>query len=248
MKNSEMQSQKILNYLHGELNQQEANEIEKELKENPQLMKELMLQQEIDRFLLKESKVKAFREKLELIHEKEVVSKKSKVLNLQNKWYWAAASVTLISGTAIYSLSEYNRSTDRLYNKYYEIWQPALIARSADGEQKIQTILAQFESGNFAGTLNSIEQLPVNEQNSPNLWLIKGCALMEVDEFGQAVDVFKNFDSGTYTLYTESGQWYKALCYLKMDQMNEAKKQLRDISNKNNSYSKDALDILKKLK
>lgn len=242
-----MQTQKITKYLYGEMNPKELNDFEKELATDLDLQGELKLHQEIDQTILNEIKVNSFRQKLEFIHEKEGLSKKIFFLNLQSKWYWAAASITVITGTAAFSISKYNQSPDRLYNKYYEIWQPSFTTRGIEEEKNMDAILKLFESGNYLNTIETIDQLPSKENNSPKLWLLKGCAYMELKEFDQAIQVFRNFDTATYTFYTETALWYNALCYLKTNKVEEAKIQMQQIVKEGNSYSKEALDILDKM-
>ncbi|MCK9205769.1 MAG: hypothetical protein M0P66_01535 [Salinivirgaceae bacterium] len=248
MKNSEMQTQKILNYLYGEMNPQEKNSFEQELEQDRHLRNELKLHEEIDKAINKEIKVQQFRMKLEGIHQQEFGAKKEKVLNIQNKWYWAAASITVFSGTAVYTLMKSANSTDRLFNRYYEVWQPGLTTRGVETESELMNIYQLFESKKYEETIWAINQMDKSTQHSPKIMLLKGCTLMELNEFDHAIEVFNHFDSDSYTLYTDAGKWYKALCYLKKEDTDKARNLLGKIVEEDNTYSKEAIELLKKLK
>lgn len=248
MKNSDIQTQKIINYLQQELNPHEKKVFEHEMAQNLELQKEVRFHEMVNEGIGKEIKVEAFRMKLNNIHEKEFGKPKTKVLNLQNKWYWAAASITVFSGTAVYSLLKTNFSNDKLFNKYYDVWQPALTTRGIENERNLTAIYQNFESKKYIETLQSIEKLDANTLNSPKIQLLKGCTLMELNRFSEAIEVFNYFETGNYTLYTDAGQWYKALCYLKIDDTQNAQQLLINMIDEENSYSKEASELLKKLK
>jgi hypothetical protein len=230
------------------MNQQEKTTFEKEFENNNALIDELLLHREIDQAIKKESQVKNFMQSLEKIHTREFEPGKNKIINLQNKWYWAAASITVFSGTAIYTMSRHASSPDNLYNKYYEVWQPAYITRGIEVDAKIEQILANFEQHNYPQTLALIEQLDAMVQISPRIQLINGCALMELNKFDEAIAVFKQFDTENYTLYTETAHWYKALCYVKNSNSQLAKKTLSSIIENDNIYAQEASELLKNLK
>ncbi len=247
MKNSEMQIQKILNYLYGDLTLQKKKDFEQELIQDPQLQNELRFHNSLDLALGKEIKVHQFRMKLEEIHQQEFGPKKAKVLNIQNKWYWAAASITLFSGTAIYSLMKSSNSLDRLFNKYYEVWQPGLTVRGVENENDWNKVYQLFESKKYNETIELIGLMEKKSQLSPKIILLKGCSYMELNEFDKAIEEFSHFDSDSYTLYTDAGKWYKALCHLKKENTTQARYLLESIVEEKTTYSKEALELLKKL-
>ena len=49
-------------------------------------------------------------------------------------------------------------------------------------------------------------------------------------------------------MFIEEAEWYKALCYLKMNERTEAKKELLAVIDRKGHYEKDAKAILRKLK
>lgn len=230
------------------MNLKEKNLFEEELKTQKPLRSELRLQQEIDQAIVKEMKISSFRDKLNGIHENNFRSKESKILNIQNKWYWAAASITLFSGTAIYSLKHHFQSPDYLYSSYYQVWQPSVITRGLESEQNIQKIIKEFEKGNFTKVIETFNTKIIDKQLNPKLILLKGCAEMELNNFDAAIETFAVFDSKDYTLYTEAGQWYQALCYLKNEDIDLAKQALTLIVERKTSYANEAEELLNKLK
>ncbi len=236
-----------MNYLYGEMNSGEKNLFEVELEKNSQLRNELQLQQEIDNAIKTELKVESFKASLNAIHNNTVGKKEGKILNLQNKWYWAAASITLVSGTAIYSLRHHFQSPDYLFNSYYEIWQPTVVTRGLESEYITKNIIKEFEAGNFGKVIEMLNQNYNNNSLSPKLLLLKGCAEMEMKNYNNAINTFGIFESKDYTLYTEAGQWYQALCYLKNKDISKAKQMLETIIANNTSYADEAAELLENL-
>lgn len=237
-----------MNYLYGEMNRQEKTIFEEELDADQQLSDELLLHQEIDKAIQKEVQIKSFRNLLDDIHESSYGKRKNNIINLQNKWYWAAASITAFSGTAIYTLSRQMASPDHLYQKYYEVWQPAFITRGISSEKDMDKVVSAFEAHNFNQTLALINNLDLTTKTSPKIRLIHGCTLMEMNQFEDAINIFKQFESEDYTLYTETAEWYKGLCYLKNDNTEQAIKTFKLISDNDNVYAEEANELLKKLK
>ena len=229
------------------MNLPEKNLFEIEIKENKGLRKELRLQQEIDGAIRKELKVEGFKATLNKVHDDIFDKKENKILNLQNKWYWAAASITLFSGTASYSLRHHFQSPDRLFNSYYQLWQPTIITRGPESEHFANAVIKEFELGNFNKVIGILEKNH-NDALSPRLILLKGCAEMETMDYDAAIKTFSIFDSKNYTFYTESGQWYKALCFLKNKEIEKSKQILTTIIENNTSYANEADELLNKLK
>ena len=57
----------------------------------------------------------------------------------------------------------------------------------------------------------------------------------------------KVIDHGN-NMFIEEAEWYKALCYLKMNKRAEAKKELLAVIDRKGHYEKDAKAILRKLR
>ncbi|MGD9993570.1 MAG: tol-pal system YbgF family protein [Salinivirgaceae bacterium] len=248
MKNLETQTQKILSYLYGEMNAQEKTSFEKELETDQSLINELLLHHEVDKAIAKETKIKNFRHSLDAIHQEHVEPRKNKIVNLQNKWYWAAASITVFSGTAIYTFSKNAQSSQKLYKNYYEVWQPGFVTRGIETESVNEAIFALFDEQNYTACIEKIQQLDNEAKISPKIQLIHGCSLMELGKFNEAIKVFNYFESQDYTIYTETALWYKALSYLRNDDRAMAKESLQQIADNENTYATEAKELLKKLK
>jgi hypothetical protein len=62
-----------------------------------------------------------------------------------------------------------------------------------------------------------------------------------VTEYSKVIDHGNN-------MFIEEAEWYKALCYLKMNKRAEAKKELLAVIDRRGHYQKDAKAILRKLK
>ncbi|MDA3893215.1 MAG: hypothetical protein PF517_16255 [Salinivirgaceae bacterium] len=138
-----------MNFLYNDASTQKKRQFEEEIKNNSELKNELELQKEIDKAISNEIKVDSFRDRLNNIHDSHINKREGRILNLQNKWYWAAASITIFSGTAIYSIKNHFQSTDKLYQNYYEKWEPSFVTRGAESEALYKNIADEFEAGNY---------------------------------------------------------------------------------------------------
>ncbi|MBI9066221.1 MAG: hypothetical protein JEZ09_02940 [Salinivirgaceae bacterium] len=248
MRNSEMQTQKILNYLYGKMNKQENIKFIQDCKNDSNLNNELNLHKEVDSAIKTEIKVKHFKNQLNTIHNEVFAQKQSKVINLQNKWYWAAASITVFSGTAIYTIARQFQNPDKLFNSYYAVWNPSMTTRSVTSEIELTKIIESFEAKDYGLSLQLINLLSLESQRNPKILLITGCSLMENEKYTEAIEVFDKFDNANYTLYTDAGNWYKALCLLKNKNINKAKSELKNIVKSKGTYSLEAQEVLKKIK
>lgn len=241
-----MQTQMIMNFLYGELNDTEKENIRKKIYASEELKKELELQQDIDTAIQNEIRVENFMAGLNKIHDQEI-TKKGKVLNLHNKWYYAAASITLLTGTAVYTLKQQFPGTDTLYSQYYQKWEPITTTRGVSNDISSNKIELDFKSGKFNNVINALDENFSTQELDPKLLLLKGCAEMEIKDFNAAINTFALFESKNYTLYTEAGQWYLALCYLKNEDLETSIQILNKIVESNTSYAVEASELLNKL-
>lgn len=246
MKDSKMQVQKIMNFLYGDKNSIDKIKLETEINLNPDLKKELELQKEIDQAIQNEIRVENFMSQLDRIHEKNI-NAKNKVFSLHNKWYYAAASITLVAGTTFYTIKQHFQNPDHLYNKFYEPWQPGVITRGASNNNLDYNIISDFQIGKYENVIKTINNNFNSNNIDPKLLLVKGCAEMELMNFTAAINTLKLFESKNYTFYTEAAQWYLALCYLKNNDANSSKIILNKIVESNTSYAVEASKLLKKL-
>jgi hypothetical protein len=146
---------------------QEKTSFEKELETDQTLINELLLHHEVDKAIAKETKIKDFRQSLEAIHQEIAEPRKNKIVNLQNKWYWAAASITVFSGTAIYTFSKNAQSSQKLYKNYYEVWQPGFVTRGIETESVNDAIIALFEQQDYQLCIKKIQKLDKEAVISP---------------------------------------------------------------------------------
>lgn len=208
---------------------------------------DLLLEREIDEVLKKHFAIEDFRDRLENIHKKEFGN--PKIINLfqgKNTWYWSAASIVgLLGGSYLY----FNQRPgfDSLYRHYYQAYQPAVTFRSAESEAEVSKIIEFYNSGQYTKTIALIENIEKMSNLSPNMVLVKGCSLMELKQYKAALSEFEKFDSKTYTLYTESAYWYKALCFIKLEDTEAALVQLEFLIENGVSYQEKAEKLKEKI-
>ncbi|AXO81373.1 tetratricopeptide repeat protein [Olleya aquimaris] len=155
-----------------------------------------------------------------------------------------AASIVLIIGLFIL-----NRDTN-LYNNYNS-WEelPSLIERGDVQSDVLQNAENAFISKDYK-TANSLylKALENPSLNNVNVYLYLGITQLELGKHEEAIATFdKILESDSIDF--SKGYWYKALVYLKLDNIVEVKKQLKIILKDKNHYMyEEAIKIYSKLK
>jgi hypothetical protein len=204
------------------------------------------LEKEVDDILTKHFAIEDFRQRLENIHEQEIETK-GKIIQLGKKtWYWSAASIAGFIGGS-YLVYQNSHSFDNLYNNYYMAYEPNITFRGNSSNVSVQAIVTHYNKGEFSNAIALIESMESNQELSPNVLLMKGCALMELQQFKAAIHEFSKFNNKTYTLYTESSYWYKALCFIKLERTDEALAQLDVLIENGVSYQERAKKLRNKI-
>ncbi len=72
MKDSEMQTRRILKYLYGEMDSYDKTAFENDLKNQEELRREFLLQKQVDQCIETELKVEKFKDILTRVHEQQI--------------------------------------------------------------------------------------------------------------------------------------------------------------------------------
>ena len=169
---------------------------------------------------------------------------------LNRKAYYSyfaiAASIALLIGYFIFNSSEGSLKIYSQYNDWSTL--PSLTTRgnSDDG------ILVKGEDAFLAKDFIKSEHyfdtfLKNNAELNPSVLVYHGISNLELENYDEALKAFNKLIESN-TLDRSKGYWYKALVYLKMDDRDNAVKQL-DIITSNVSYYNYSLakEILEKL-
>lgn len=248
MKTNEMQEQ-LEKYLKGDMIGDELKQFEAILISNTDLLRELALEQELD-LVLADSDVLDLKMKLNAIRQA-----KRKVISLppvfdgmksNMRYVAAAASMGLLITAGVLTLSPRAYTAEKLFKMYYQPDKALVVNRS--GNVNIVEALLKFQEKDFVSASNMFEEILVTESDNIALRFYSGISFIETEKYDKAIDAFNFIIKDNDNLYIEHAEWYLALCYLKKDQPEEARKQLLRIANEENGfYRTDAQKILEKL-
>ena len=250
--------EEIDKYLNREMSADELSDFENKLRLNKAFAEEVKLNREIKE-ALNETDVLEFHAQLESIYmelkaeEKtsEEKRKGSKILHLSyTKWYYAAASITLLFGIATLLFMLLRPSlNERLYSQYYNPYDASNIVRSDKNKNidKFQNAIELYNSKEYDKSWSLLKEETSLNPNNMRAYIYRGTSAMEVNNFEDAIKCFQSIITDNSSLYIEQAEWYLALCYLKIDENEKAIEIFKKIESKDGFYKKQAGILLKDL-
>ncbi|HOU95094.1 MAG TPA: tetratricopeptide repeat protein [Bacteroidales bacterium] len=242
----------IERYLSGEMTRQEKTWFEKELNGNEFLQKEVAVRRKTDDALRRHDIIE-LRNKLARI---EIARQENEAVKLSHK-KTAFRSAAIIAGLivvgSLFLLNNKNSSRDSLYNDYFTVYNIGSLERSivamTDNIGKLyKDALVLYNENNFEGASAILSEYLKNRPDHMEAYMVYGVSEMKNNRFDEAEKAFSTVINDGNNYYLDNARWYRALCYIKTGQTDAAKNELLSIKNSENSFSKKASAILKKLK
>ncbi|MDN3724037.1 tetratricopeptide repeat protein [Aequorivita sp. SDUM287046] len=195
----------------------------------------------------------AFQKKIKkVITHEERATLKDKLRTFENqktstdKWWYAAASVFVLLGTAIWFMGQ-KPDYDTLYASYYETY-PNVIApvvrNNNDTITDTEKAFAYYEKQDYNKALEIFQTIIRTSPQEEYAQFYSAISYMELAKFSEASKIL----SGTNwsKKYADDAIWYLALLELKTDNPDASRKFLLEAS-KTSRYQKESLELLKKL-
>ncbi|RLD82078.1 MAG: hypothetical protein DRJ15_02650 [Bacteroidetes bacterium] len=239
--------------LSGELMGEELESFEKDLKDDPDLMAEFELHEEIDE-AIQESEVIELRKKLDLVHDLTQNKKQPGLLRtiLRHKLSRIAAAsfvvLLIITSVSLYLLRpDGNMSNDNLFKIYYQP-DAALIIRGTDSQNaSLIQAFQLYENKEYESALDHFALVLEGDGDNIPVQFYSGISNIELGQYRNALQPFSFIMEHKQNLYIERAEWYAALCYLKLNDTENAVELFRKISH-SSSFNKDkAHEILKSI-
>jgi len=236
----------IERYIEGDLTSEEAKSVEQLIASDPDFKNEFNLRLDVNK-AISEKDIMELRYKLSMIHRQETSHSTGTVRQLfEKRWHLVAASITILVIIGSILLNNINnQGPDQLFEKYYSSENAVFTTRSGENtENSDLTIgLQKFQKQNYNEAINLLKK---NHDNVVSEYYL-GISYIETKQFTEAKAAFHYILEQENNLFTEQAQWYKGLCLLKLDELNEAKQLFTSIMNSNSIYNNNATEILKKL-
>jgi tetratricopeptide (TPR) repeat protein len=239
-------------YIDGELQGQELAEMETALAEDPRLKSEYVFRKEVKE-AISEDDILNLRDQLQLVtNPQEQPADNAAVLHWMKKHRTAvaAASVALMIGLGGigYHYMQSPVSTEEIYSEYYEPYEATITFRSADTE--LNSLLTQaymkYQEQEYNEALRLFDAvLQKRKDMAANLY--SGISYMEIEKYQKARSSFENVIEDKNNLFLDQAKWYMAMCHVKLNNLNEAKDLLRELSEESLYYKKPSKEVMRKL-
>ena len=249
----------IQRFLDKQMTDQEINDFEQELKNNPELYDELLLHNDVDSAIKDLIGENMFLKNLELAHQSymESIEKersyKTPIFNINPKYlirYAAAAIVLIVLSVGVYyMISPKTNTADKLYLSYYTPYEVAGTNRSGnEGEESLQMkAMQKFEQKDYASAIKIFEEIKTNGTASLSSNFYKGIAYLEMNKPNEAIKSLQIVINNENNELIADAEWYLGLAYLKANDIANAKKQFKRVSEKYSYYKNKADEIINKI-
>ncbi len=160
---------------------------------------------------------------------------------------WSAAVAACLVGLvlSITLINSGNNKYNEIYSQYYKPYNSLTIAndRSTDITDPIKTeAFGRYATGDYAKAIEQLEKLNTTGQDTEILFYLAS-AYMATGQMAKAEENF-NLVLTKESLFSDQARWYLALCYLKTNQPDKAREKLKELTNYNNTCTKNAKEIL----
>lgn len=148
---------------------------------------------------------------------------------ISRKWFLYASAAVIALLVSIYVFKP-SASPQELYLAYIDnSVLPSYISREDSGENNLIRAQQFFENKKYEKALDIFEK-ELKNSSTPDaaIYLYKGIAHMELDEFEEAEKTFDTLIDSDL-IDASKGKWYKALLYLKMEDVEKSKTLLNEI-------------------
>ena len=234
----------IERYIAGEMDQTEKIWFKKELEGNESLQKELSLRRRTN-LILERSDIVSLRNKLasiEMARRDEMI--KNGKLHLPRFRFAAVITGLFVIGSIVF-LSFRSESPEKIYKKYYQVYDNPGPSRSA--EATYNEAIDYFNKGEFGNALKGFKAYLKNKPESAQIQFLSGVSNMEIMNFPDAVLSFNKVINKKINSYTVEANWYLAMCYIATKDKVMARYQLRNIVKSESIYKNKARKILRHL-
>lgn len=247
----------IEQYLDGSLGAEERSAVEKRASGDDVFRKLIMLHKEVNDSI-RDNDFFALRDLIAGIGKEysphEIAGRKIPVKKLPppaHPLFMRIAALLILLATAGFILRFvifYHPSAERIYQKYYAVYDLDVIYRSAPAlNTHLNEAILSYDQGKYRDALLKLNVILSEDQNNYMARFCQGLALMETDDPDSAIHSFRQIPAQWYSPFAEHRDWYLALALLKSKNVVESSEIFRQIAADNGYYARRAEQILKSL-
>ena len=160
---------------------------------------------------------------------------------------YAVAAVFLI-GITLISINFFSQrsNSEQLYAEFFEPYRNVIapIERGDEPSTDEEKAFAYYELGKYQKAIDGFEALSSNTAIYKSFYI--GISNMQLEQFDLAIKMFERYEvSGNR--FKQQSQWYRSLCYLKLNDLARAKETLEILAKTHDFKALEAQKLLKKL-
>lgn len=239
----------IEEFISGTLEGEELEMFQAELNENTDLKAEVALRRNVDN-AIGEKEILELRNQLKNVqHEVKNKEIKSLIPNTkvqQMNWWRAGVAVAVVLFAMAGIFKNDFGNLNQTYEKFYQQpeWAPQRSLTADVGF--LQQANNYFVGGEYEKALLLYDKAIKEHQEKFVFQFYKAASLQNLGRFEDAIPEFSKVIEHGDNMFVEEAEWYRALCYIKLERKDAAKEHLLAIVNRNGYFAKDAKAILRK--
>lgn len=238
----------IETYLDGSMSEKERKKTDALLANNEEFSSEMELYRSINESI-SDDEVFDFRNNIiTLFHNKKKIEVQAKPPIMRYLKYPVAATIIALIGFSLFQLLNL-KGPEELYSLYYAPYQTDIATRSViNSSDKTQLSYILYQEGNYEVSFDMLSNYLSENLDDLTARFYFALNAIELNKNEIAISELMALEEHTVSPFSLHAKWYLSLLYLKSDQIEEARKHLRQLSDDENYYSEKARKILKKLK
>ena len=228
-------------YLNGELNAEEQQRFEEELRSNTQLQEQVnayrLLNSTVGKHQQAEQTLPELKKILDPLTHQYFKQQKAKVFTMKRTMYMLAAAASVV---LILMLALPGTSPD---NYYFDAMPGAIVRGTEDEKAKVAQL---FNNKQYAEAATAFTKLKATAPADATVDFYLGISLLKTEQYAGALPLFETLANGT-SVYAEDANFFAALSAYHLQQ-NEKARQYAEKVKEGSRYWKNAKAILKRMK
>lgn len=229
------------NYFEGNLSEEEKQQFDELLSNDSEFKTEFEFQ--------KKAKVAVvLSERQKLKNQLKEIENSRKLKNKNKTWLSIAASIVVVLSLGFIFFWNSSTTNDDLYADFYETF-PNIEAPTTRGENNLNIKSEAFyayDSKDYKKATELFSEIYKVEKTDYAIFYI-GLSEMELNEHKKAINTFSLFEGDSNNNFYYYVKWYKALCYLKENDIENSKKLLNEVTKNTNPFQLKSKELLSKL-
>lgn len=242
----------IEDFIDGVLDDSLLEDFNLELSENTDLMAEVSLRGEVNE-AIGEKDVQNLRAQLsdvkKSVETKEVKSIIMPQFNLKSTRFWrnSVAMIVIVVGLSGVLNNSFT-PLDKTYSKYFDSPMWASERSATEVVDNINIARTYYQAENYNKVVEVLNEATLTPDKAFVAHFYKGLSYQNLDVMQKAIEEYtKVIDEGN-NLFIEEAEWYRSLCYLKLNKKEEARQQLLAVIDRKGHYENDAKAIIRRLR